>query len=84
MTRFSLCNRIFAVFLIPQRYILGIMGFLAVVNAYTMRVILSVAITEMVYPINQTNISYNEQICKIESESLNTPTVVSIFINGKL
>ncbi|XP_060521750.1 putative inorganic phosphate cotransporter [Cylas formicarius] len=39
------------IFLIPQRYILGIMGFLAVVNAYTMRVVLSVAITEMVQPI---------------------------------
>lgn len=38
----------FSVFMIPQRYILGIMGFLAVVNAYIMRVILSVAITEMV------------------------------------
>ncbi|CAG9763216.1 unnamed protein product [Ceutorhynchus assimilis] len=38
-------------FIIPQRYILGIMGFLAVVNAYTMRVVLSVAITEMVMPI---------------------------------
>ncbi|XP_076262845.1 sialin-like isoform X1 [Rhynchophorus ferrugineus] len=44
------------VFIIPQRYILGIMGFLAVVNAYTMRVVLSVAITEMVQPMihNQT------------------------------
>ncbi|GLG96910.1 hypothetical protein R5R35_000893 [Gryllus longicercus] len=33
---------------IAQRYILAIMGFLAVANAYTMRVVLSVAITEMV------------------------------------
>lgn len=36
------------VFVIPQRYILGIMGFFAILNAYTMRVSLSVAITEMV------------------------------------
>lgn len=35
-------------FLIPQRVILSIMGFLAIVNAYTMRICLSVAITEMV------------------------------------
>ncbi|KAK9881225.1 hypothetical protein WA026_015338 [Henosepilachna vigintioctopunctata] len=35
-------------FIIPQRYILGIMGFFAVLNAYTMRVSLSIAITEMV------------------------------------
>lgn len=41
----------FAVFLIPQRYVLGLMGFLAVVNAYTMRISLSIAITEMVPPV---------------------------------
>lgn len=41
-------------FLIPQRYVLGIMGFLAIVNAYTMRVTLNIAITEMVYPVNET------------------------------
>ncbi|XP_066254786.1 putative inorganic phosphate cotransporter isoform X2 [Euwallacea similis] len=46
-----------SVFLIPQRYILGIMGFLAVVNAYTMRVVLSVAITEMT-----ANIIHNETL----------------------
>ncbi|XP_046663298.1 putative inorganic phosphate cotransporter isoform X2 [Homalodisca vitripennis] len=33
---------------IPQRYVFGIMGFLAVANAYAMRSVLSVAITEMV------------------------------------
>ncbi|XP_050311165.1 sialin-like isoform X4 [Anthonomus grandis grandis] len=49
--------RVSKLFLIPQRYILGIMGFLAVVNAYTMRVVLSVAITEMVLPI-----AHNETI----------------------
>lgn len=32
----------------PQRVVLAIMGFLAIVNAYTMRICLSVAITEMV------------------------------------
>ncbi|KAJ8967622.1 hypothetical protein NQ314_002741, partial [Rhamnusium bicolor] len=41
-------------FLIPQRYVLGIMGFLAVVNAYTMRISLSIAITEMVASSNAT------------------------------
>lgn len=35
-------------FIIPQRVVLAIMGFLAIVNAYTMRICLSVAITEMV------------------------------------
>lgn len=33
---------------IPQRYVFGLMGFLAVANAYAMRSVLSVAITEMV------------------------------------
>ncbi|GJQ72216.1 hypothetical protein Trydic_g3307 [Trypoxylus dichotomus] len=37
-------------FIIPQRYVLGIMGFLAILNAYTMRTSLSLAITEMVQP----------------------------------
>ncbi|XP_054284537.1 putative inorganic phosphate cotransporter isoform X1 [Macrosteles quadrilineatus] len=32
----------------PQRYVFGLMGFLAVANAYAMRSVLSVAITEMV------------------------------------
>lgn len=41
-------------FLIPQRYVLGLMGFAAVINAYLMRVVLSVAITEMVVPIQTT------------------------------
>lgn len=35
-------------FIIPQRVVLSIMGFLAIVNAYTMRICLNVAITEMV------------------------------------
>ncbi|XP_017774606.1 PREDICTED: putative inorganic phosphate cotransporter isoform X2 [Nicrophorus vespilloides] len=35
-------------FVIPQRYIVGIMGFLAVVNAYTMRICLSIAILDIV------------------------------------
>lgn len=33
---------------IPQRYILGVMGLLGVCNAYTMRVCLNLAITQMV------------------------------------
>lgn len=49
-------------FLIPQRYILGIMGFLAVVNAYTMRISLSVAITKMVIPLSN---SHGADTCPI-------------------
>lgn len=42
-------------FIIPQRVVLSIMGFLAIVNAYTMRICLSVAITEMVVKRNTSN-----------------------------
>lgn len=42
---------------LPQRYILAIMGFFAMAIAYTMRVCLSLAITEMVLKPNTTNTS---------------------------
>lgn len=38
----------------PQRINIALMGFLAIVVAYTMRTCLSVAIIEMVVPVNQT------------------------------
>ncbi|XP_037805915.1 putative inorganic phosphate cotransporter [Lucilia sericata] len=41
-------------FVIPQRVILAIMGFLAILNAYTMRISLSIAITELVVKKNHT------------------------------
>ncbi|XP_060522415.1 putative inorganic phosphate cotransporter [Cylas formicarius] len=53
-------------FLIPQRYVLAIMGFFAVVNAYTMRVCLSLAITEMVVPINTTE-HFDPDACPSDS-----------------
>ncbi|KAK9693157.1 Major Facilitator Superfamily [Popillia japonica] len=57
-------------FLIPQRYVLGIMGFLAIVNAYTMRISLSVAITEMVASSNSS--SHNgEDTCSYPDDSGN-------------
>lgn len=46
---FLFFNRVsFIGFLIPQRYVLTIMGFLALVNAYTMRIAITFAITQMV------------------------------------
>ncbi|KAJ8682771.1 hypothetical protein QAD02_018563 [Eretmocerus hayati] len=38
---------------IPQRWVFAIMGFLALVNAYAMRVCLSITITEMTAPLNK-------------------------------
>lgn len=37
-----------SVFIIPQRYVFAIMALLAIANAYTMRVCLNMAITQMV------------------------------------
>lgn len=37
-----------SVFLVPQRYVFAVMGFLSIINAYQLRVCLNVAITEMV------------------------------------
>lgn len=47
-TKLKLFLIFFPVFLIPQRYVLAIMSLLAVANAYTMRVCLNLAITQMV------------------------------------
>lgn len=41
------------------------MGFLAMINAYTMRSVLNIAITEMVYRKAQ-NASYNDETCPAE------------------
>uniref|UniRef100_A0AAR5QB79 Major facilitator superfamily (MFS) profile domain-containing protein n=1 Tax=Dendroctonus ponderosae TaxID=77166 RepID=A0AAR5QB79_DENPD len=68
------------VFLIPQRYILGIMGFLAVVNAYTMRVVLSVAITEMVQSINH-NQTIDSTTCPYEFQGNSTTPRTSSSAN---
>lgn len=62
-------------FIIPQRYILGIMGFLAVVNAYAMRVSLSVAITEMVH--NTNGDKHDPNACIIEEVQNSTVHYVS-------
>lgn len=40
--------------ILPQRVVMGIMGTLAIAVAYTVRTCISVAIVEMVIPINHT------------------------------
>lgn len=54
---------IFLGFLVPHRYIVGIMCFLGLANAYTMRISLSVAITEMVKPINKSDEHFDPDAC---------------------
>lgn len=60
-------------FIIPQRVVLAIMGFLGIMNAYAMRICLSVAIIEMVKrnPSSGTN---NELECIAKEGS--TPSVI--------
>ncbi|KAJ4444352.1 hypothetical protein ANN_06144, partial [Periplaneta americana] len=48
---------------IPQRYVLAIMGFLAIANAYTMRICLSVAITEMVVAKEKNETEIDPEAC---------------------
>lgn len=55
---------IYSVFLgLPQRVILALMGFLALAIAFSMRACLSVAITEMVLPLNNTGKGNESLIC---------------------
>lgn len=56
---------------------MGIMGFFAVVNAYTMRISLSVAITEMVIPINSTDYD-NPDSCPFPSDHGNNSNAVTV------
>ncbi|KAH8298054.1 hypothetical protein KR018_005265, partial [Drosophila ironensis] len=51
-------------FILPQRVILSIMGFLAILNAYTMRVCLSQAITVLVVKKNVTDDNEDTAICE--------------------
>ncbi|XP_024084290.1 putative inorganic phosphate cotransporter isoform X2 [Cimex lectularius] len=58
---------------IAQRYVLGLMGFLAVANAYAMRGCLSLAITVMVYhPPSSSNAHSDPNACPGELPTKNT------------
>ncbi|CAH4029407.1 unnamed protein product [Pieris brassicae] len=48
---------------IPQRYILGVMGLLGVCNAYTMRVCLNLAITQMVNRTKSSTDHFDPDAC---------------------
>ncbi|XP_030754260.1 putative inorganic phosphate cotransporter isoform X1 [Sitophilus oryzae] len=63
-------------FLIPQRYVLGLMGFLAIVNAYAMRVTLSIAITEMTNSTHSSNNTY-EDYCNVGVSNSSDTNVVT-------
>lgn len=54
---------------IPQRWIFAIMGFLALFNAYAMRVCLSITITEMVIPMHENTTHFYDNTCPVRNES---------------
>ncbi|XP_070490732.1 putative inorganic phosphate cotransporter [Chironomus tepperi] len=54
---------------IPVRYILIIMGGFALINAYTMRNVLSIAITEMTYRAAENGTKIYDNTCPATSES---------------
>jgi hypothetical protein len=62
--------------------VVAIMGFLAVANAYTMRICLSTAITEMVVHHDRNESEIDPDACPSSSVSNNKPALVSkhIFI----
>jgi MFS family permease len=62
---------------IPTRVVMAIMGFLAVANAYTMRICLSVAITEMVKKKNATENQNLEDMCHFPDTSNNKTSTVN-------
>ncbi|XP_058793729.1 sialin-like [Phymastichus coffea] len=61
---------------IPQRWITVILGFLSFINAYSMRVCLSIAITEMVLPPKNTGIVNSDETC-VENFNYNNTHVRS-------
>lgn len=66
---------------IPQRVMLSIMGFLGIAASFAMRACLSIAITEMVVPLNVVEHSNDTLICPVDSTSIqgiNTAIVVSV------
>jgi len=56
------------------------MGFLAVANAYTMRVCLSTAITEMVHHHDRNESHLDPDACPASSDATERPADVSRFI----
>ncbi|XP_021183240.1 putative inorganic phosphate cotransporter [Helicoverpa armigera] len=64
--------------IIPQRYILGVMGLLGVCNAYTMRVCLNLAITQMVNRTKSGGSSYvDPDACPSDDLINNVTTVIA-------
>ncbi|XP_012271666.1 putative inorganic phosphate cotransporter isoform X2 [Orussus abietinus] len=58
---------------VPQRWVFAVMGFLALFNAYTMRICLSIAITEMVVPEAGHHNESRDDTCPMENNTSDSP-----------
>lgn len=63
----------------PQRYVFGLMGFLAVANAYAMRNVLNLAITEMVVYHHKAELIIDPDSCPGTIEIKNYSDPVCLF-----
>lgn len=62
--------------IIPQRYILGVMGLLGVCNAYTMRVCLNLAITQMVNNTHRQEAHFDPDACPSDDIDFTNGTTI--------
>ncbi|XP_046627274.1 putative inorganic phosphate cotransporter isoform X1 [Neodiprion virginianus] len=62
---------------IPQRWVFALMGFIAVVNAFTMRICLSLAITEMVVETDSSEIT--DETCPSTNSTSTTNSAVGTY-----
>lgn len=67
---FGTWQKAFCLDKIPQRYVLGFMGFTGIANAYIMRACLSIAIVRMVKPVvhDETLAASGQSICPYQEE----------------
>ncbi|XP_018323710.1 putative inorganic phosphate cotransporter isoform X2 [Agrilus planipennis] len=65
------------IFFIPQRVVMSIFGFLAILNSYTMRGTMSIAITEMVVTVARNSTSSSDDTCSGESSSSSSSQAVT-------
>lgn len=61
---------------LPQRVVLSIILFLGIVVSYTMRACLSIAITEMVEPVNNSPKGNDSLICPTDSAVIESATIM--------
>ncbi|KYN02580.1 Putative inorganic phosphate cotransporter [Cyphomyrmex costatus] len=65
---------------LSQRWIFAFMGFLAILNAYSMRVCLSITITEMAIPVKH---NYTDETCNYDHEKTNETGTEDNSMDGR-